>query len=85
MGVLLLSVCMGSLLGVVLLSVYTLVCGELTRCCFTVLQCPVGDYSKCQSLPVHHWPLPTMHGRYDVGVIVSFGHMIPKRIIKMFP
>lgn len=55
--------------------------------CFTcpVSQCVVGSYARDAGLAVHEWPLRTSPGIHDVGVVVSFGHLIPKRIIDLFP
>lgn len=49
------------------------------------LKCPVGRYSHNHGLQIHGWPCPVMYGRFDVGVVVSFGHLIPHKVINMFP
>jgi len=50
-----------------------------------VLQCVVRSYAQDAGLKLHEWPLRASPGTYDVGVVVSFGHLIPKRIIDLFP
>ena len=47
--------------------------------------CIVQKYAKEQGLKLHHWPIATMSNSYDVGVLVSFGKLIPQRVIEMFP
>ena len=49
------------------------------------LQSPVLRYAKQEKLHLYKWPLPDLRGHYDVGVIVSFGHLIPDDVINMFP
>lgn len=45
---------------------------------------PVKQYAQQQNIPVYTWPqLPVAN--YDIGVVVSFGKLIPKRVIQMFP
>ena len=50
-----------------------------------LLQCPVNHYARDQGLQVYHWPIPAVENLYDVGVVVSFGHLIPQKVISMFP
>jgi len=47
----------------------------------------VKSYAHDAGLVVHEWPWRSRAdpGIYDVGVVVSFGHLIPKRIIDLFP
>ena len=33
---------------------------------------------------MHGWQLPVVEGGWDVGVVVSFGYMVPNRIIRAF-
>jgi methionyl-tRNA formyltransferase len=49
------------------------------------MRCAVRSYAQDAGLRLHEWPLPLMPGTYDVGVVVSFGHLIPKRVIDFFP
>nr|CAG4650415.1 EOG090X0BM2 [Sida crystallina] len=48
---------------------------------------PFARYADLNNLPVKVWPLPKespLEGSWDVGVVASFGHLIPQRIIKLF-
>ncbi|KAL5016378.1 hypothetical protein ScPMuIL_005967 [Solemya velum] len=45
----------------------------------------VRKYANEAGLAVHDWPIPTWQDQYDAGILVSFGHLIPERIIHMFP
>jgi methionyl-tRNA formyltransferase len=46
----------------------------------------VTRYATAQNLPLHPWPPGDLQpGRFDVGVVASFGHLIPGRIIDSFP
>lgn len=53
--------------------------------------CIVAKYAAQHSIPITIWPLPkeTWNGelseKWDLGVVASFGHLIPKRIITSFP
>ncbi|XP_013118630.2 methionyl-tRNA formyltransferase, mitochondrial [Stomoxys calcitrans] len=43
-------------------------------------------YAERQNIPLYKWPLTTDQCKpYDLGVVVSFGHMIPTKIIQAFP
>ncbi|GAB1599550.1 methionyl-tRNA formyltransferase, mitochondrial-like, partial [Argonauta hians] len=48
-------------------------------------QCVVSDFAEKNQMMLHRWPIPVMKGKYDVGVVVSFGCLIPGKIIRMFP
>lgn len=45
---------------------------------------PVFKYSTDEKLQVHDWPLVERHSNYDFGIVVSFGHLIPKIVIDYF-
>ncbi|XP_015375844.1 PREDICTED: methionyl-tRNA formyltransferase, mitochondrial isoform X2 [Diuraphis noxia] len=47
----------------------------------------VKNYAKQEKLDIFNWPVNTtlLDGKYDIGVVVSFGRLIPERIIKCFP
>lgn len=46
----------------------------------------IMKYAKQEDLTLHGWPLPTpTEGSFHLGVVVSFGHLIPERLIKSFP
>ncbi|KAF3833334.1 hypothetical protein F7725_026999 [Dissostichus mawsoni] len=36
-------------------------------------------------LPVHSWPPHSVDGQFDVGVVVSFGCLLPEKLINKFP
>ncbi|XP_075145298.1 methionyl-tRNA formyltransferase, mitochondrial isoform X2 [Haematobia irritans] len=43
-------------------------------------------YAEQQKLPLYKWPVSVEQCRtYDLGVVVSFGHLIPTNIINSFP
>lgn len=46
---------------------------------------PVKRFAKENSLPVHTWPLGDLQGRFDVGVVVSFGCLLRETLINQFP
>ena len=49
---------------------------------------PVKDYSEKGGIKVHDWidfkNDPHIKGNFDIGLVVSFGHMIPSTIIDAF-
>ncbi|KAH8417320.1 hypothetical protein KR222_008757 [Zaprionus bogoriensis] len=46
----------------------------------------IRSYAEAQKLPLHRWPISADHCMpYDLGVVVSFGHLIPLHIINAFP
>lgn len=50
--------------------------------------CLVAKYAMKHNLPISVWPLPKEQPPTDcweLGVVASFGHLIPKRIINSFP
>ncbi|XP_040892591.1 methionyl-tRNA formyltransferase, mitochondrial [Toxotes jaculatrix] len=46
---------------------------------------PVKRFALQNQLPVHSWPPDNVDGRFDVGVVVSFGCLLPERLINKFP
>lgn len=46
---------------------------------------PVKRFAEENELPIHTWPLGDLHGRFDVGVVVSFGCLLQEKLIKQFP
>ncbi|ESN94616.1 hypothetical protein HELRODRAFT_68612 [Helobdella robusta] len=48
-------------------------------------KCIVGDYAERWNIRCMQWPIPSMVGTYDVGIVVSFGHLIPRSVIDSFP
>lgn len=50
--------------------------------------CLVAKYAMQHNLPISVWPLPKEQSTTDwweLGVVASFGHLIPRRIINTFP
>ncbi|XP_016950791.1 methionyl-tRNA formyltransferase, mitochondrial [Drosophila biarmipes] len=46
----------------------------------------VRSYAEKEKLPLQKWPIePSECSKYDLGVVVSFGHLIPASIINGFP
>jgi len=46
----------------------------------------VRSYAELQKLPLYRWPITAEQcASYELGVVVSFGHMIPSHIINVFP
>ncbi|PVD36504.1 hypothetical protein C0Q70_03488 [Pomacea canaliculata] len=48
-------------------------------------QSPVAQYAVTQGITLLPWPLKDIHDKFDVGVLVSFGRLVPSRVISMFP
>ncbi|XP_052830313.1 methionyl-tRNA formyltransferase, mitochondrial isoform X2 [Octopus bimaculoides] len=48
-------------------------------------QCLVNNFSEENHLKLYSWPIAVMKNKYDLGVVVSFGCLIPGKIIRMFP
>ncbi|XP_066963036.1 methionyl-tRNA formyltransferase, mitochondrial isoform X2 [Macrobrachium rosenbergii] len=46
---------------------------------------PVLQYCQKENIPVIHWPTEVPKGIYDVGTVVSFGHLLTPAIIDAFP
>lgn len=47
----------------------------------------VRHFAKEEKLDIYEWPITetSIVGKYDIGVVVSFGQLIPEKIIKCFP
>ncbi|XP_016973760.1 methionyl-tRNA formyltransferase, mitochondrial [Drosophila rhopaloa] len=46
----------------------------------------VRSYAEKEKLPLQKWPIePSECSQFDLGVVVSFGHLIPANIINGFP
>jgi methionyl-tRNA formyltransferase len=51
----------------------------------------VASWSRKLKIPVHEWPHPKplpeslLPWNFDIGVVVSFGYLIPQALIKSFP
>ncbi|XP_063046674.1 methionyl-tRNA formyltransferase, mitochondrial [Engraulis encrasicolus] len=46
---------------------------------------PVWKYAHRHQLRVHDWPDVDVQGRFDVGVVVSFGCLLKESLIKQLP
>ncbi|XP_047489667.1 methionyl-tRNA formyltransferase, mitochondrial-like [Penaeus chinensis] len=45
----------------------------------------VSRYCRSEGLVLKTWPVVVPAGAYDIGVVVSFGHLLPESIINAFP
>jgi len=45
----------------------------------------VEKYAEDNKLKFHSWPPNIAPGQFDIGVVASFGHLIPSNIINKFP
>ena len=45
----------------------------------------VRQYAEKNNLKIYYWPHCPTPGKFDVGVVVSFGHLIPLDVIQAFP
>ncbi|XP_046393963.1 methionyl-tRNA formyltransferase, mitochondrial isoform X1 [Ischnura elegans] len=50
-----------------------------------VRNCVVSKYSQLSGLKTLDWPLQSCPEGYDIGLVASFGHLIPEKIINSFP
>ena len=64
-----------------------LIPNNICRTSLFFLQTQVKKYADVCGLNQFAWPLDTklVKGRYDVGVLASFGHLIPKTLVEAFP
>lgn len=46
---------------------------------------PIEKFAKSNNLQVYSWPYTRLLNNYEVGVVVSFGHLLPEKIINSFP
>lgn len=46
---------------------------------------PVKRFAQQNQLTIHSWPPDIRAGQFHVGVVVSFGCLLPERIINKFP
>lgn len=70
------------------LSVHRNSCAELVQSLEVVTlpgDVPVKRFAQQHCLPTHNWPPNNVDGRFDVGVVVSFGCLLPQRLITKFP
>ncbi|XP_023029566.2 methionyl-tRNA formyltransferase, mitochondrial [Leptinotarsa decemlineata] len=45
----------------------------------------VWNYAEKENMLVHNWPVSIENGSFHLGVVVSFGKLIPESIINKFP
>ncbi|XP_076656274.1 methionyl-tRNA formyltransferase, mitochondrial isoform X1 [Halictus rubicundus] len=45
----------------------------------------VINIAKEKELTIHYWPLDKAIYNFHIGIVVSFGHLIPSKIINSFP
>lgn len=47
----------------------------------------IRNFAKEEQLNIFDWPVTKtqLDGKYDIGVVVSFGKLIPEEIINCFP
>lgn len=46
----------------------------------------VIEFAKKKNIKIHSWPFTVPSEKlFDVGIVVSFGHLIPKEVINYFP
>ncbi|XP_005105299.2 methionyl-tRNA formyltransferase, mitochondrial [Aplysia californica] len=46
---------------------------------------PVNRYAEMCGLTQYQWPIRGLDKQYDVAVLASFGHLIPKKLVDAFP
>ncbi|XP_061611401.1 methionyl-tRNA formyltransferase, mitochondrial isoform X6 [Phyllopteryx taeniolatus] len=46
---------------------------------------PVANFARHEGLRLHRWPPGDADGRFDVGVVVSFGRLLQRQLIEQFP
>ena len=63
------------------------VVGELSVCCIPMksLESHVHKYSRQNDLNIYYYPPDIESGQFDIGVLASFGKMLPKDLIEKFP
>ncbi|GFS04593.1 methionyl-tRNA formyltransferase, mitochondrial [Elysia marginata] len=45
---------------------------------------PVMKYATLNDLNGYNWPIKRLDSEYDIGVLASFGHLIPSRLVNAF-
>ena len=84
--------CICHVCNIVLFFIFSLdpessVISKLEVCCSEMkhLVQVVKSYSLESGLKIHNWPPDIEPQDFDLGVVASFGHLIPRRIIDTFP
>ena len=51
------------------------------------LKCLVSKFAENQEkLRLHRWPdVDIQPGQFDVGIVASFGQLLPRKFINLFP
>lgn len=45
----------------------------------------INKYAKDNNLKLHIYPCDVQENKFDIGVVTSFGRLIPENIINAFP
>lgn len=45
----------------------------------------VHKFAKDKKITVHNWPYIVPKDAFHIGIVVSFGHLIPESVINKFP
>lgn len=43
------------------------------------------NFAVAEKLMVHKWPYVVEEEKFHIGIVVSFGHLIPESVINKFP
>lgn len=46
---------------------------------------PVAKYAMQKDININKWPLEIGISNFHIGIVVSFGHLIPSSVINSFP
>ncbi|KAG6801460.1 methionyl-tRNA formyltransferase, mitochondrial [Apis mellifera caucasica] len=52
---------------------------------YKIKENPVVKYAKKNKIIIHKWPVEINKSEFHIGIVVSFGHLIPSTIINAFP
>ena len=56
------------------------------NCYFDLSQTAVAEFARQQNIALLPWPLELNSlDLYDLGVLVSFGRLVPRKVISKFP
>lgn len=45
----------------------------------------IHKFAASEKLLVHKWPYAVPEEKFDIGIVVSFGYLIPESVIRKFP
>lgn len=54
-------------------------------CSYNGYENVIIKFCKDHKIKIHSWPINFSLSNFDIGVVVSFGHLIPSWIINTFP